>query len=145
MKAKTSRAISHLLRCQGACCVPYDDADERNDIAARLTSRREKHNHHRHRGEDGLAESLMLVLPESQIRDEEHHNCRYENPQVAISRAAADTAEESQCGDVLGNGCEILTVFLRQTGVPFLVLADHVVGTGYQHRRHEHDDCPEGQ
>jgi hypothetical protein len=37
----------------------------------------------------------MTVLPESQIRDEEHHDCRYENPQVAIGRAATDTAEES--------------------------------------------------
>ena len=53
--------------------------------------------------------------------------------------------DEAEQRDILRDRCQVLAVLLRQTDVPLLILAEDIVGTRYEHRRHQHDRSPQEQ
>ena len=123
--------------------VPDGDAYHGDDIGAVFGACAEEDGEHQDGGEQRLTEGLVGVLLQTEVGQGKGDEAWNDKPEVGISGAPRGLAHDAQERDVLAEGEEVGIVLLEDAGVPIAILADDVVGTGYQHRGDEEDEGPE--
>ena len=108
--------------------VPYTGTCEGDDIAACLAARTEEYHEEQHRGKEGLSEGKVPVLPAAEVRQGEEHHAREDEPQVGIVHIACRAPYQTQQGDVLCKGMDVLRVLSHETAEPLVILSDDVAG-----------------
>ena len=106
----------------GRSRIPYTGTCEGDDITACLTARTEEYHEEQHRGKEGFAEGKIPVLPATEVRQGEEHHAREDEPQVGIVHIACRAAYQTQQGDVLCKGMDVLRVLSYEAAEPFVIL-----------------------